>query len=51
MSYQEYLDEIIGVTMNSPMRREDYYKKFMPKFSIKESYDQYVRLESMSDKQ
>ncbi len=43
--YQEYLDGFIPITLNEVMRREDYYKKYMPNFNIREEYDQYVRLE------
>ncbi len=50
ISYEEYLDELIPVNLNTPMRREDYYKKYIPNFSIKESYDQYVRMEKQDER-
>ncbi len=45
MTYQEYLDGLIPITTNYSMRREDYYKKYVQHASIRESYEQLVRLE------
>jgi hypothetical protein len=42
ITLQEFKDEMVPVTINNPMRREDYYKKHMDKgITIEDAYEQY----------
>ncbi len=42
ITFQEFKDELIPVTINKPERREDYYKKYMDKgITIEDAYEQY----------
>ena len=42
ISFQEFKDEVVPVTITNPMRREDYYKKHMDKgITIEDAYEQY----------
>ena len=50
MTYQEFLDELIPVNLNNPMRREEYYKKYMHGNNPREAYDQLVRLEKQDER-
>jgi len=44
-TYEEFLDEPIPVNMSNPMRREDYYKRYMANIDPKDFYNQLVKIE------
>lgn len=44
-SFDLFCDELVAVNMIKPMRREDYYKKYISKCDIKDFYDLLVRIE------
>ena len=44
ITLQEYKDELIPVNLHTPMKRSDYYKKYMDKgITIESDYSQLVR--------
>jgi|GEM_PF-6892810 len=43
-TYEEFLDEPIPVNMSNPMRREDYYKRYMANIDPKDFYNQLVKI-------
>lgn len=44
-SYEEFLDDLIPITKNESMRREDYYQKYIGT-TPRDFYDQLVKLEN-----
>lgn len=44
ITYEEFLDEPIPVNMSNPMRREDYYKRYMKGIDPKDFYNQLIKI-------
>jgi len=44
-SYAEFLDDMIPITKNQAMRREDYYKKYLKGCDPRNMYDQLLKIE------
>jgi hypothetical protein len=46
MTFQEFKDELVPVTINKPERREDYYRIYMDKgITIEDEYAQFLKLD------
>lgn len=48
ITYEEFLDELVPVNMNKPMRREDYYKIHMNGVTPKSLYHECYTFRKMN---
>ena len=49
IQYSEWLQELVPINKQYALSREEYYKRFMPKFNPKDFYNQLLTCPSFTD--